>query len=146
MSLIHTVRAPQRAASALSPGADESKCASPLSIVSQIIVALWVLWTWALVIFKAKCLGAHLLGVGLKFGVPKVGFKAFTPQGKTPSSEFLLSCGLLYWLWGLWQYCVPASPTSSDMGPPSFTTCVGAARLLRECPSIYSYRFPVSSQ
>ena len=31
-------------------------------------------------IFKAKCFGAHLLGVSLKSEVPKVGFKAFTPK------------------------------------------------------------------
>lgn len=47
-------------------------------------------------------------GVGLKFGVPKVDSKPSLLR-ETPSSEFLLSCGLLYWLWGLWQYCVPAS-------------------------------------
>ena len=83
-------------------------------------------------IFKAKCFGAHLLGVSLKSEVPKVGFKAFTPQGKLQvlSSSPVVGCCTGHEAYGntVSQLLLPAL----IWAPHSFTTRVGVAQLLRE--------------
>lgn len=68
-------------------------------------------------IFKAKCLGAHLLGVGLKFGVPKVGFKPSLLRGKLEVLSFssVVGCCTGY---GAYGNSVPTSPTSRSSDGP----------------------------
>lgn len=52
----------------------------PLKSHFSVHCTLWVLWTQAPLAFKARFLGACLLGIGLKAEVPDVGFKPFSPQ------------------------------------------------------------------
>ena len=46
-----------------------------LRAISELAVALWVLWTQALLVFKARCFGGIPQVQVLKVGVPDVGFK-----------------------------------------------------------------------
>lgn len=46
----------------------------------------------------------------LKVGVPD-GFVHLVPQEKVPGFDCPPSCGLQHRMWGLWQHCVPVSPT-----------------------------------
>ena len=52
-----------------------------LRTVSQVAIALWALWTQALLAFAAICFEGLSLSSSLKIGVPCIEFKLFTPQG-----------------------------------------------------------------
>lgn len=47
-------------------------------------------------VFKARCLGVHLLDVGLKTKGADVGLEPFTPQGDAPDFEFRVHCWSLH--------------------------------------------------
>lgn len=94
----------------------ESVRLSPLWTISHFTVALWVLWTQALLTFKARCFGGCLSGAGLKsFGV-WCRFKPFAPLGEVWHFEFSPHCESPHHGWGLWWGCVSASRIHFDMG------------------------------
>ena len=66
---------------------------SSLRTVSQFTIAFWVLWMQAPLAFKARCLGSHISGAGLKVDVLDVELKPVSPRGKSLCFELPPDCG-----------------------------------------------------
>lgn len=81
------------AASELGLGVGKSKYASPLRVVSQIAIVLWVSGHNPLWFFKVTYFQGLSLNVYIKVGMPDM---AFISQGKASGWEIFLSCGTLY--------------------------------------------------
>lgn len=81
------------AASELGPGVGKSKCSSPLRVVSQIAIVLWVSGHIPFGFSKLHTLRACLSMYILKVGMPDM---AFVSRGKASAWEFFLSCGTLH--------------------------------------------------
>lgn len=72
-----------------------------LRAISELAVALWVLWTQALLVFNARCFGGIPQVKDLKVGMPDVGFKPSPPPREASGFQFLSSCGSLHQGWHL---------------------------------------------
>lgn len=70
------------------------------------------LQTWALSVFKVRCLGLFFQVYLIKGRMLNVGFKPFTPHKEALGFQFPPGCGAPQPGWGLWHVCVPASPTT----------------------------------
>lgn len=71
----------QAAAFVLVSWVSESIC-KPFKKVSQFPTVFWVSHTWAQLVFKVRCLEAHLFVAGPRVGVPDVGHKSLIPKGE----------------------------------------------------------------
>ena len=100
--------------------AGEPQPSSLLRAISQ-IVALRVLWTWTLLAFRARCLGAHLSGAGPRSWAEWRGVYTWLPGKKLQ----VLHCS---GGWGLGWDGIPASPSGFNVGLSSFAGWLGAAQ------------------
>lgn len=96
----------------------------PFKICSQFAINLWVSWTQAPLVFRARCLGAHHWSVGLN------SCGAFVPQGEAPGFSSL-SAGWerLCQGFGLWWDCL-SLPCYFHVGFFSLSWCVGVIQLV----------------
>ena len=100
---------------------------SPLREESLFPAALWMSWTLALLVSKARCLGAHFSSAGPRLGVPEVGHQPFASRDKLCICESPPNCVSPHQMCLFWWEHTSAFPPYIDLfNPSSLKSCLAS--------------------